>query len=350
MAWADYGFTGFDMALTSVDFTLQGMFLALKERLDAAGIVNSHYNNFSNGHYMFWPDSDGSRTASQANRYNGVESMIGSVFNGHFIDSKLSNYFNFSYDSGYRDTVLDNACDYLNNSGFQTTKIPLFQDWKLTQYNKHWLIQRKIMLDMMRYWLVELTETWTGGGSKILMEWQDTPRSGTGYAYQDTLQDVFNNLGSPKIALAPWSSTNILPLFYLNKEYRYDVSKYGYYCQAILNNLYIEKTFFDNLVSSYNDSDIRLKIVSNSYDNLNIFNGRFLLQNAILDNTYNFTNYGTFYKINFPYSTNELIDIILDNESYFDTHGEMYEQMAADTHFYQVKDGVDSFQFLDSIA
>ena len=175
MTWADYGFTGFDMALMPVDFTLQGMFLALKERLDAAGIVNSHYDNFSNGHYMFWPDSDGSRTALQANRYNGVESMIGSVFNGHFIDSKLSNYFNFYYDSGHRDAVLDNACDYLNNSGFQTTKIPLFQDWKLTQYNKHWLIQRKVMLDMMRYWFVQLSESLFSGTSKIAYTYQETP-------------------------------------------------------------------------------------------------------------------------------------------------------------------------------
>ena len=349
MAWVDYGFTGFDMALMPVDFTLQGMFLALKERLDAAGIVNSHYDNFSNGHYMFWPDADGSRTANQASRYNGVELIISSLFNGYFIDSKLSNYFNIDYTSGNKNAMLDKACDFLNDNGFPTTKIPFNENWKLKPYNKHWLIQRKVLINMLRYWLVQLPESWTSGsGDKILIEFQDTPKDGNDPIYQDTLADVFTNLSQTKTRISPWSSSNVLPLFYVNKQYRYDVSKYGYYCQAILNNLYIDKTFVDNAITAHNDSDLRLRIQSNQYDDVNVFDGKFLLQNFLLNNTYTFPNYGTFYKINFPYSTDDLIDIILDNESYLDNHGYMNEQMSAGSYLYQVGDGANSFQFLDT--
>ena len=111
MAWIDYGFDGFDMALKPIDLTLQGMFLALKERLDIENIVNTRYNNFANNYYKFYLDADGSRTSQYANRYHGVEDIISSLFNSFFVDSILSNTFTFYYND--INTVLDKVCNYL---------------------------------------------------------------------------------------------------------------------------------------------------------------------------------------------------------------------------------------------
>lgn len=348
MTWIDYGFDGFDMALKPIDLTLQGMFLALKERLDVENIVNTRYNNFANNYYKFYLDADGSRTSQYANRYHGVEDIISSLFNGFFVDSISSNTFTFYYND--INTVLDKACNYLFDNGFQTTKVPFGENWKLKPYDKHWLIQRKVLTDMMRYWLVDLPESWTSGTPKLAFTYQRSTYDYNNPIYQDTLQDVFLNLDEIKIMLAPWSSPNILPLFYVNKSYRYDVGRYGYYCQGILHDIYIEKNFADSVINTHNDSNVRVKFYNSGYDDVNIFNGRILLQDILLNDTYTFTDYGTFYKMNFPYSFNDLVDIVLDNAAYFEEHGYMFEQMAAKQYLYQVKDGADSFQFLDPIA
>ena len=174
MPWSDYGFNGangLDMALAPIGLTLNGLIKAAKERLDVINVSDTMYNRYANGYYTFYPDNFRAFTVGgDTNRAYVVDTMLGSIVAGGtnplglgdngFITSDSYTLPVFDYSYGHMTTiydiryVLDKACEKLENQGFQTVKVPFGTNYEMLTYDKHWLIQRKTIADMLRYYYV----------------------------------------------------------------------------------------------------------------------------------------------------------------------------------------------------
>lgn len=359
--WQNYGFTQNDLALGSIDLSLNAFMLALKERFDLLGLTNDasyqYISNYVNKNYVLLANQLAITSSSGADYSTNWLCLIDYLLtvlmpssNRALFNTSNSYYLtknNYDYvDTSVlrRDLVIDKAVSILLNNGFNTTRISITTTFQhnrpialsSSRQNKHWAIQRQKTINLLRY---ALNYHGSSNYNIVGVYHQNT-------ADYTTFDDSLNNLTYERAYYIRngveygGNYAPIINLYYKDGQFR---------IYRLFDYFLIKKSFVESISFIKNKlySTIQILPYYNEYSVTIPF-----WWSIDFNNVVSYTYDGQtedYYVINCPFSRNDIIDIARNYTGYIDD-GDSHEYRVVlrfGQYFYELIDGADYFQFLD---
>lgn len=364
MSWADYGFINNDMALAYMPNTLLAIAKAIDERYRLMMCLN-----YANGYNSQNPDTymqglvNGYPYIKLYNNlaYRGYSSSLYLI--SHYRDFADS-YFSQLGRSTYNDyltyptfingitrnpsflsytNVLSEICAELNNEGFTTTPISVVSNYNSPlEYanNKHWIIQRKRMLDKYRYvYSINYVDNNISprykSNTKIV-----TTQAQTSDVYYNTVNEALANLTNVVVS----SFTSSRPS-YQKVICKFDIYNNKICINELIDSFIVTKSFVDDAISNCLDltaPQVQMRI----RDTTSLLYNGYIIHEVDLNDivTYDGIDY---YKIKYNPSRSDIISILSNlNYAQYDGYSEI-TRVGLESGFGQFFDGANYFSFLD---
>ena len=361
--WQNYGFTQNDLALGSIDLSLNAFVLALKERFELLGLINNaayqYINNYVNKNYVLLANQLAITSSSGADYSTNWFCLVDYLLTV-LMPSRNTGLFNISHsyyltkdNYDYIDTsvlrydlVIDKAVGILLNDGFNTTRISITTTFQHNQpialsssrQNKHWAIQRQKTINLLRYAL----NYHGSSGYNIVGVYHQS----TNHNYM-SFDDSLNYLTYERAYYVEngveygGHYAPIINLYYKNGQF---------YIYRLFDYFLIKKSFIESISFIKDKIYSRLQVLLNNdtYSTLTVPFWWSIDFNNIVSYTYD-GNTDDYYVINCPFSRNDIINIAKNYIGYIDDGNEHnYEIILRfNNNFYELLDGVNYFSFLD---
>ena len=363
MSWADYGFTQNDLALLPMKPSLDAFLGALKERFDLLGLAGEaayqYIADYITGNYIMLCNELAIPSSSGADYStcflclvdylltflipSSNTSLFG-VSHSYFLTEDNYDYIQTSILS--RRNLIDKAVSILSDEGFNSYRINLYQIinknipvalQNASRQNKHWAIQRKKVLDLLRYALIYHDEY----RYNVLGVYHQNTNDYT------TFDDSLNYLTRERayrIDNGVEYGSNYAPIIDLSYK------NGQFYIYRLFDYFLIKKSFIESISFIKDKIYSRLQVLLNNdtYSTLTVPFWWSIDFNNIVSYTYD-GNTDDYYVINCPFSRNDIINIAKNYIGYIDDGNEHnYEIILRfNNNFYELLDGVNYFSFLD---
>ena len=363
MSWADYGFTQNDLALLPTKPSLDAFLGALKERFDLLGLAGEaayqYIADYIAGNYIMLcnelaiPSSIGADYSTcflclvdylLTFLIPSSNTSLFGVSHSYFLTEDNYDYIQTSILS--RSNLIDKAVSILSDEGFDSYRIILYQIinknipvalQNASRQNKHWAIQRKKVLDLLRYALICHDRY----RYNVLGVYHQNTNDYT------TFDDSLNYLTRER---AYWINngveygSNYAPI--INLSYKDG----QFYIYRLFDYFLIKKSFIESISFIKDKIYSRLQVLLNNdtYSTLTVPFWWSIDFNNIVSYTYD-GNTDDYYVINCPFSRNDIINIAKNYIGYIDDgNGHNYTIILRfNNNFYELLDGVNYFSFLD---